>query len=47
MWANLFGENKVGESFVLLVGNKIDLDHREVAFEEGQEKASSLGVPYF
>ena len=26
MWMNLFNENKGGEGFVFLVGNKIDLD---------------------
>ena len=30
MWINLFNENKGGEGFVFLVGNKIDLDYREV-----------------
>jgi 50S ribosomal subunit-associated GTPase HflX len=26
MWINLFNENKVGEGFVFLVGNKMDLN---------------------
>jgi small GTP-binding protein len=29
-WVNLFNENKVGESFIVLIGNKIDLDYREI-----------------
>lgn len=27
-WVNLFNENKVGDSFIVLIGNKIDLDYR-------------------
>jgi hypothetical protein len=30
MWVNLFNENKGGEGFTFLIGNKIDLDYREV-----------------
>lgn len=47
MWLNLFNENKVGDGFVFLVGNKIDLEYREVKAEEGQEKAARLHIPYF
>lgn len=46
MWVNLFNENKAGEGFVFLVGNKIDLDYREVSNEEAKEKAIRYGVPY-
>jgi GTPase SAR1 family protein len=28
MWVSLFNENKVGEGFVFLLANKIDLDYR-------------------
>lgn len=47
MWVNLFNENKGGEGFTFLIGNKIDLDYREVTTKQGQEKASKLGIPYF
>ena len=46
MWINLFNENKVGEGFVFLVGNKMDLNQREVSLEEAKEKAERFGVPY-
>lgn len=46
-WVNLFNENKVGESFIVLIGNKIDLDYREVTTAEGSDRAKSLGIPYF
>lgn len=46
MWVTLFNENKAGEGFVFLVGNKIDLDYREVTTQEGKEKAARFGVPY-
>jgi GTPase SAR1 family protein len=39
-WLQLYNENKTGEGFTLLVGNKIDLkDQREVTEEEGKAKA--------
>ena len=47
MWINLFNENKNGDGFVFLVGNKLDLEYREVKTEIGKEKASKLGLPYF
>ena len=28
MWVNLFNENKNGDGFLFLVGNKIDLEYR-------------------
>lgn len=30
MWINLFNENKNGDGFVFLVGNKLDLEYREI-----------------
>jgi GTPase SAR1 family protein len=33
MWANIFNENKNGEGFIFFVGNKIDLENREVTEE--------------
>lgn len=47
MWASLFNENKTGDGFILMIGNKIDLDYRQISVEEGQEKAAKLGIPYF
>jgi hypothetical protein len=47
MWFNLFNENKVGDGFLFLVANKIDLDYRDVTKEEGESKARKLGLPYF
>lgn len=29
-WLHLYNENKTGEGFAFLVGNKIDLDYREI-----------------
>lgn len=46
MWVNLFNENKVGDGFIFLVGNKIDLQYREIKPEEAKEKAAKLNVPY-
>ena len=46
MWVNLFNQNKAGQGFVFLVGNKIDLDEREVSVQQGKEKAAKYGVPY-
>ena len=46
MWVNLFRENQVGAGFIFLVGNKIDLDYREVSKEEAEEKANNYGVQY-
>jgi GTPase SAR1 family protein len=37
----------VGEGFAFLIGNKIDLEYREVEQEEGKKKAEELGIPYF
>jgi len=28
MWASLFNENKTGDGFIFMIGNKIDLDYR-------------------
>ena len=47
MWINLFNENKNGDGFIFLVGNKIDLEYREVKLEEVEQKAAALNVPYF
>ena len=33
-------------SYILLVGNKIDLDKRTITKEEGQEYANSLNIPF-
>lgn len=46
MWASLFNQNKAAEGFIFLVGNKIDLDYREVSQTEGQQHADKLGIPY-
>jgi Ras-related protein Rab-6A len=47
-WLQLYNENKTGEGFTLLVGNKIDLkEQREVSEEEGKSKAKELGVIYY
>lgn len=44
----MYNENKTGEGFTLLIGNKIDLDgQREVSEEEGKIKAKELGVIYY
>lgn len=47
MWANLFNENKGGEGFVFVVGNKIDLQNREVSETEAREYCEKMGAPYF
>jgi Ras-related protein Rab-6A len=46
MWVNLFNDNKSGDGFVLLLGNKIDLDYREISAEEAKQKVDKLGVRY-
>ena len=46
MWTNLFNENKNSDGFIMLVGNKIDLDYRDVEKEEAEAKAKELGVTY-
>ncbi len=47
-WLHLYNENKTGEGFTLLIGNKIDLSgQREVSEEEGKIKAKELGVIYY
>ena len=46
-WLNLYNENKTGEGFTFLIGNKIDLSYREVTVEEATEKAKELGIPYY
>ena len=38
-WLSLYNDNKTGDGFTFLVGNKIDLEYREVTQEEGQQKA--------
>lgn len=44
----MYNENKTGNGFTLLIGNKIDLERdREVSIEEGKKKAEQLGIPYF
>ena len=44
----MYNENKTGEGFTLLIGNKIDLNgQREVSEEEGKIKAKELGVIYY
>ena len=47
MWINLYNENKNGDGFVFLVGNKIDLEYREVQKKQGERKAETLNIPYF
>jgi hypothetical protein len=37
MWANLFNENKGGDGFIFVVGNKIDLENREVSESEAKK----------
>ena len=34
-WIKLYTDNRVGEGFIFMVGNKIDREFREVAQEEG------------
>jgi hypothetical protein len=46
MWATLYNDNKGGDGFLFLVGNKNDLDYREVTLEEAKSKAAKLDVPY-
>lgn len=46
MWNTLFTENKNSEGFVMLVGNKVDLDEREVPREDAEVKAKQLGITY-
>ena len=42
MWIDLFNQNKKGDefNFIVLVGNKIDLEHREITQEEALKKAT-------
>ena len=46
-WIKLFNDNKNSEGFVFLIGNKIDLEYREVGKKEAERKASEMGLPYF
>lgn len=38
-WLNLYNENKTGEGFTFLIGNKIDLEYRDITQEDGKKKA--------
>ena len=46
-WLKLYNDNRTGQGFTFLIGNKIDLQYREVQQEEAQSKAKELGLPYF
>lgn len=46
-WLSLYNDNKTGDGLVFLVGNKIDLNEREISKEEGKKKAEEMGIPYF
>jgi GTPase SAR1 family protein len=43
----LFNDNRLGDGFAFLIGNKIDLEKREVDQEEAKKKADELGIPYY
>ena len=43
-WLQLYTENRSGEGSSFLVGNKIDLEYREVSEEEARKKAQELGL---
>jgi GTPase SAR1 family protein len=45
-WVKMFYDNKGPDGFVFIIGNKVDLEIREVTVEEGREKAESLQAPY-
>lgn len=47
-WLQLYQDNRTGQGFTLLVGNKIDLKkEREVNHDEGIRKAKELGMLYY
>ena len=46
-WLNLYNENKTVDGFTCLIGNKIDLEYREISKEEAAKKAEELGMPYY
>jgi len=39
-WLKLYNDNRTGEGFTFLIGNKIDLEYREVSQEEAKKKAN-------
>ena len=41
MWIDLFNNNKhnEGHTFIVMIGNKIDLEYREIEQEEALKKA--------
>jgi len=42
----MFYDNRGPDGFVFIIGNKVDLEIREVSREEGCKKAESLHAPY-
>jgi small GTP-binding protein len=46
LWIQSIKEEASEDVSVILVGNKIDLDHREVTTEEGVQLAEEFQVPY-
>ena len=47
MWNTIFNENKNSDGFVVLVGNKLDLDReRDVSREEADQWVNKLGIKY-
>ena len=47
-WINFIKENsKIDEKALILVGNKIDIDERQVTKEEGKEFAKKYNLEYF
>jgi GTPase SAR1 family protein len=43
----IFNDNRIGEGFAFLIGNKVDLEYREVEQEEGIKRAEELGMSYY
>ena len=46
-WMAQIKENSQKENVLILLGNKCDLEERQVSYEEGQALAEEYGIPFF
>jgi small GTP-binding protein len=46
-WLKLYNDNRTIEGFTFMIGNKIDLEEREISQEQAKKKAEELQMPYY